>query len=70
MSMSITYQHPHTKSSTGFEVVEVASHHVACQGEGGALGHPHVYLELDRQSGRAVCPYCSKHFVYSHYKVF
>ena len=66
--MSIAYHHPNTSSDTGFEVVEVASHHVAC--DGGAMGHPKVYLELDRHTGRTVCPYCSKTFVYSHYKVY
>ncbi len=32
---------------------------VACDGGGGALGHPRVYLELD-VGGRVCCPYCSR----------
>jgi len=33
---------------------------VACDGGGGALGHPKVYLDL--HNGKATCPYCSKEF--------
>lgn len=67
--MSMTYQHPDTKSVGGFETVEVNTHRVACDGGGGALGHPKVYLEIDRRAGRTVCPYCSRSFVYSHFHV-
>ena len=35
----------------------------ACDGGGGALGHPLVYLAIDK-SGQAECPYCSRRFVY------
>ena len=34
----------------------------ACNGGGGPLGHPRVYLNL-APSGRAECPYCSRLFV-------
>jgi len=34
----------------------------ACNGGGGALGHPLVYLNLGDE-GEAVCPYCSRRFV-------
>jgi uncharacterized Zn-finger protein len=34
----------------------------ACNGGGGPLGHPRVYLNL-APSGRADCPYCSRLFV-------
>jgi uncharacterized Zn-finger protein len=34
----------------------------ACDGGGGALGHPKVYLNL-APSGKAECPYCSRVFV-------
>lgn len=36
-------------------------HAVACDGGGGALGHPKVYLSF--QNGRVVCPYCGRRFV-------
>lgn len=35
---------------------------VGCDGGGGPLGHPLVYLNLS-PSGAVVCPYCSRHFV-------
>ncbi len=35
---------------------------VACDGGGGPLGHPTVYLHIDG-TGHAVCPYCSRRFV-------
>ena len=36
---------------------------VSCDGGGGALGHPKVYLHLGVDDHKAVCPYCSKVFV-------
>lgn len=35
---------------------------VGCDGGGGALGHPLVYLRIERD-GEIVCPYCSRRFV-------
>ena len=37
---------------------------VACNGGGGALGHPKIFLTLDTD-GRVTCPYCSCEFVNS-----
>jgi len=34
---------------------------VAC--DGGELGHPRVFLEVD-DNGEVVCPYCSRKFIY------
>ncbi|MDR3516057.1 MAG: zinc-finger domain-containing protein [Azospirillaceae bacterium] len=44
------------------ETVEVTDTKVGCDGGGGALGHPLVYLTLDRD-GVVECPYCSRRFV-------
>lgn len=44
------------------EVIEVGEREVACDGGGGALGHPKVYLTLER-SGEIDCPYCDRRFV-------
>lgn len=44
------------------EVIEVTTATVGCDGGGGALGHPLVYLNLGDE-GEIVCPYCSRHFV-------
>ena len=35
---------------------------VACDGGGGALGHPKVYLEMGDENF-VECPYCDKRFV-------
>ena len=44
------------------EVVEVQSHRVACDGVGGALGHPRVYMEMGADPF-VECPYCDRRFV-------
>ena len=45
-----------------FETVTIDATVAACDGGGGALGHPKVYLNL-APSGKAECPYCSRLFV-------
>ena len=42
-----------------FETIEVDEPVVACNGGGGALGHPRVFLNLT-STGRIECPYCSR----------
>ncbi|MEM9248818.1 MAG: zinc-finger domain-containing protein [Pseudomonadota bacterium] len=37
---------------------------VSCDGGEGALGHPRVWLSLDRDTGYVVCPYCDKVFIH------
>ncbi|MBW7850909.1 MAG: zinc-finger domain-containing protein [Rhodospirillales bacterium] len=44
------------------DVIMVTSRTVACDGGGGPLGHPRVYLPIGRD-GTACCPYCSRSFV-------
>ncbi|MBV9749338.1 MAG: zinc-finger domain-containing protein [Acetobacteraceae bacterium] len=44
------------------EVVRVHSRRVACDGVGGALGHPRVYMELG-EAGWVECGYCDRRFV-------
>lgn len=44
------------------ETITVETPTVGCDGGGGALGHPLVYLTLGHD-GKAVCPYCSREFV-------
>lgn len=47
-----------------FETIEVSHEEVACDGGGGALGHPRVYLHIDHDNGdKVTCPYCSKTYV-------
>ena len=44
------------------EVVKVRVRRIACDGVGGALGHPRVYLEMGDESF-VECPYCDRRFV-------
>jgi len=44
------------------ETVEVTTSRVACDGGGGALGHPKVFLEMGSENF-VECPYCDKRFV-------
>ena len=45
------------------EVIYVDTHRVACNGGGGALGHPVVWYSLE--DGEAVCGYCDRKFIYN-----
>ncbi len=44
------------------EIVETAGRSVFCDGGGGALGHPGVYLNMGDDSF-VECPYCGRRFV-------
>jgi uncharacterized Zn-finger protein len=44
------------------EVIVVRSRRVACDGVGGALGHPRVYLEMG-EGDFVECTYCDRRFV-------
>jgi uncharacterized Zn-finger protein len=44
------------------EVVKVRSRRVACDGVGGALGHPRVYMEMG-EDDFVECGYCDRRFV-------
>jgi uncharacterized Zn-finger protein len=44
------------------EVVVVRSRRIACDGVGGALGHPRVYLEMGGEPF-VECGYCDRRFV-------
>jgi len=45
-----------------FEIIPVDTKIVACNGGGGALGHPAVYLNLG-PNHQVECPYCSRLYV-------
>jgi uncharacterized Zn-finger protein len=42
-----------------FETIYIDGMVAACNGGGGVLGHPRVYLNL-APAGRVECPYCSR----------
>jgi uncharacterized Zn-finger protein len=45
-----------------FETIYVEENVVACNGGGGPLGHPRVYLNLS-PAGKVECPYCSRLYI-------
>jgi len=48
-----------------YEIIEVTTMTVACDGGNGALGHPRVYLHIDPEHDHSVtCGYCSRTYVY------
>ena len=56
---------PSSPAENGFpppEVIVVANKRVMCDGGGGALGHPRVYLEMG-QDDFVECPYCDRRFI-------
>jgi uncharacterized Zn-finger protein len=52
----------HAPAAANAEVIETKDHVVAC--DGGTLGHPRVFLHIDDDSHKVVCPYCSRTYVY------
>ena len=50
-----------TDSEDTAEVYVIEGPSVDCDGGGGALGHPRVFLTFD-SSGRIDCPYCGRKF--------
>ncbi|NKB29499.1 MAG: zinc-finger domain-containing protein [Rhodobacteraceae bacterium] len=45
------------------EIEVVATSRIACDGGGGALGHPRVWLVIPEDLGWVECGYCDKRFV-------
>lgn len=63
MSAATVSQAPTDTIETGaIETVVVKSSVVACDGDGGALGHPRVYLNMGEKHS-IDCPYCGRHYV-------
>ena len=50
------------------EVEVTTAWRVACDGSEGALGHPRVWLSIDRDTGWVECGYCDKRFVHEDFK--
>ncbi|MDX1974282.1 MAG: zinc-finger domain-containing protein [Rickettsiales bacterium] len=61
------YQYPSANKdplhAKGVEKMEVHSLETSCDGGGGALGHPKVYLHIDQHVGHISCPYCNRMFI-------
>jgi len=45
------------------ETEVVTQTRIACDGGGGALGHPRVWYTIPEQTGFVECGYCDKKFV-------
>ena len=45
------------------ETIETETTAVDCDGGGGALGHPRVFLNIKEDIGYVDCPYCGRRFV-------
>ncbi len=50
------------------ETKVVDSFRVACDGGGGALGHPRVWLQIPNQVGTVECPYCDCKMVHKDFE--
>ncbi len=50
------------KSIPPSEIIVVQGHRIACDGGGGALGHPKVFLEMG-EGDFVECPYCDRRYV-------
>uniref|UniRef100_A0A8D2PLX6 NADH dehydrogenase [ubiquinone] iron-sulfur protein 6, mitochondrial n=1 Tax=Zosterops lateralis melanops TaxID=1220523 RepID=A0A8D2PLX6_ZOSLA len=48
-------------------VSQVESRVVSCDGGGGALGHPKVYINLDKETKTGTCGYCGLQFKQKHH---
>ncbi|PKK34154.1 NADH dehydrogenase (ubiquinone) Fe-S protein 6, 13kDa (NADH-coenzyme Q reductase) [Columba livia] len=48
-------------------VSEVESRVISCDGGGGALGHPKVYINLDKETKTGTCGYCGLQFKQKHH---
>ena len=51
-----------TETTPDPEVIYLETLKVACDGGGGALGHPKVWYSLE--DGEAECGYCDRKFIY------
>jgi uncharacterized Zn-finger protein len=49
-------------TTSSANVIVTNQSRVACNGGGGSLGHPQIFLTLGND-GRVMCPYCSRVFV-------
>lgn len=55
-------------NSTPPETLIVSDWHIACDGGGGALGHPRVWLRLPYDIGVVECGYCDRRYVHESVK--
>lgn len=44
------------------DIILITEHRISCDGGGGALGHPKVFLDVG-SDGEVICGYCGRRFV-------
>jgi len=49
------------------ETEVVDSFRIACDGGGGALGHPRVWLQIPPDLGYVECGYCDKKYIHKDF---
>jgi uncharacterized Zn-finger protein len=52
---------PEDGHDMGKDIVHTSKVEVRCDGDGGALGHPRVFLHME--NGQVECPYCDRLFI-------
>jgi uncharacterized Zn-finger protein len=55
---------PHFLNDAGVSVIEIGSRVFMCVGANPPFDHPHVFLDMGRDS-EIVCPYCSTLYRYA-----
>ncbi len=55
----MTSQAPETK------IVE--QYRIACDGGEGGLGHPRVWLQIPKDVGYVICPYCDTKYIHKDF---
>jgi uncharacterized Zn-finger protein len=45
------------------DIVTTTQTTVVCDGGGGAIGHPQIFLHINHKTGDVVCPYCDRRYV-------
>lgn len=43
------------------EIIKTNKSKIACDGGKGSLGHPRIYITLEK-TGKKACPYCGQEF--------
>ncbi|WP_420861178.1 zinc-finger domain-containing protein [Algirhabdus cladophorae] len=50
------------------ETIIVDAYRIACDGGGGSGGHPRVWLQIPKDVGWVVCPYCDTRYVHRDFE--
>ncbi|MDX7949659.1 zinc-finger domain-containing protein [Lichenihabitans sp. Uapishka_5] len=61
--MAAPHQTPHFHNEIGVPTIRVGVREFMCTGALPPFDHPHTFIDMG-DSGDAVCPYCSTHYVH------